>query len=158
MSTPLAAVGPFSDAELDAWHGMLHLHSLVLRELDRGLLLHHHVTVREFDVLITLFNAPDQRFRMSELAEQVMLSASGLTRMVERLERAGLAERQPDPTDARSSYTVLTPAGLKRLDEARVTHNAVIRELFTDHLSSEELRQVGDLWKRILAAIEPRAD
>src|SRR5437868_1884186 len=92
---------PFTDHELAAWHGMLQLQAGVLRQLDAALSERHQLSVREFDVLITLANAPDLHLRMSGLADQVMLSPSGLTRMVERLERAGLVHRRPDPDDAR---------------------------------------------------------
>jgi DNA-binding MarR family transcriptional regulator len=73
-----------------------------------------------------------------------------LTRLVERLERAHLVERQNDTRDARSFSTVLTDQGLQRLDEARTTHNAVIRGHFTDRLSAEELRELGAIWRKVL--------
>jgi DNA-binding MarR family transcriptional regulator len=145
---------PFSADEHAAWHGLLQVHAVVVRELDRALVVNHRLQVREFDVLITLFNASEHRLRMSELAERVLLSASGLTRLVDRLERAGLAQRLADPADARSSYTVLTEAGLERLNRARETHNGVIRERMTNHLNREQLRQLGDCWSRIVSNTE----
>jgi DNA-binding MarR family transcriptional regulator len=150
VSSPHSSGAPFSDDELFAWQGMLTLYSRVIRDLDQDLLASHQLSVREFDVLITLFNAPDRRLRMTELAQRVMLSPSGLTRLVERLERAHLVERQNDSTDARSFRAVLTDQGLQRLDEARTTHNAVIRGHFTDRLSVEELRELGAIWGKML--------
>jgi DNA-binding MarR family transcriptional regulator len=150
VSTPNSSGRPFSDDEFAAWHGMLTLYSRIMRDLDRSMLASHHISVREFDVLITLFNAPDGRLRMTELAQHVMLSPSGLTRLVERLERAGLVERQTDRSDARSFHTVLTDLGTRRLDEARTTHNAVIRAHFTDRLSVEVLRELGAIWDKVL--------
>jgi DNA-binding MarR family transcriptional regulator len=150
VSSPNSSGAPFSDDELAAWHGMLPLYNRVMRDLDRALLISHQISVREFDVLITLFNAPHRRLRMSELAQRVMLSPSGLTRLVERLERARLVERQTDPSDARSFRAVLTDLGAQRLDEARATHNAVIRTRFTDRLSVEELRELGAIWAKAL--------
>lgn len=150
MSSPNSSSAPFTDDELAAWHGMLSLYSRVMRDLDQDLLASHQLSVREFDVLITLFNAPDRRLRMTELAQRVMLSPSGLTRLVERLERARLVERQKDSTDTRSFRAVLTCQGLQRLDAARTTHNAVIRRHFTDRLSSGELRELGALWGKVL--------
>jgi DNA-binding MarR family transcriptional regulator len=149
VSSPNSSGAPFSDDELAAWHGMLSLYSRVMRHLDHELLESHQLAVREFDVLITLLNAPDRRLRMSELAQRVMLTPSGLTRLVERLERAKLVERRNDPGDARSFRAVLTDSGAQRLDEARATHNAVIRGWFTDHLSVEELRELGALWAKV---------
>jgi DNA-binding MarR family transcriptional regulator len=150
VSSPNTSGAPFSDDELVAWQGMLTLYSRVIRDLDQDLLASHQLSVREFDVLITLFNAADRRLRMTELAQRVLLSPSGLTRLVERLERAHLVERQNNSTDARSFRAVLTDKGLERLDEARTTHNAVIRGGFTDRLSVEELRELGAIWGKVL--------
>lgn len=151
MSTPKSSGAAFTDQELAAWHGVLTLHSRIMRESDRELLASHRISLREFDVLITLFNAPDRRLRMTELAQQVMLSPSGLTRLVDRLERAKLVERHNDSRDARSFRTVLTDAGLQRLDEARTTHNAIIRGHFTDRLSKAQLRELGAIWRKLLS-------
>jgi DNA-binding MarR family transcriptional regulator len=129
---------------------MLTLYARIMRDLDGSLLASHHISVREFDVLITLFNAPDRRLRMTELAQRVMLSPSGLTRLAERLERAGLVAREADRSDARSFHTVLTDPGAQRLDEARTTHNAVIRAHLTNRLSVEELRELGAIWEKAL--------
>jgi DNA-binding MarR family transcriptional regulator len=149
-ATPKLSGAPFTPEELAAWHGMLRLHSRVFRALDAALVAAHRIAVREFDVLITLANAPDRRLRMTDLAGQVMLSPSGLSRLVDRLERDGLVARAPDPTDARGARTTLTDAGQVRLDEARATHNAVIRELFTDRLSVEELCQLAAIWDKLM--------
>ena len=150
VSSPDLSRAPFSDDELAAWHGMLTLYSRVMRDLDRDLLASHQISIREFDVLITLANAPDRRLRMSDLAQRVMLTPSGLTRLVERLERARLVERQTDPSDARSFRAVLTDPGAQRLEEARATHNAVIRVRVTDRLSVQELRELGAIWGKVL--------
>jgi DNA-binding MarR family transcriptional regulator len=127
---------------------MLSLQAHVLREIDGALSRVHRISVREFDVLITLTNAPDRRLRMTDLAQQVMLSPSGLSRLVDRLQRDGLVAREPDPDDARGARTALTDAGQLKLDEARTTHNAVIREHFIHHLSPEDLRRLGDIWQK----------
>jgi DNA-binding MarR family transcriptional regulator len=144
----------FSSEELAAWHGMLTVYGRIMRDLDSGLIASHGISVREFDVLITLFNAPDRRLRMSDLAGSVMLSPSGLTRLIDRLERSQLVSRQDDETDARSVQVALTDSGQERLDEARGTHNAVIRHHFTDHLSAKQLRSIGDIWQRVLKGEE----
>ena len=87
----MSSTAPLDDAELAAWHGMLRTHALVIRSLDEQLARHHGLAVSEFDVLITLASAPDRELRMSELADRVMLSPSGFTRLVGRLERIGLS-------------------------------------------------------------------
>jgi DNA-binding MarR family transcriptional regulator len=148
-ASPKISGAPFTPEELGAWHGMLRLHSRVFRALDAAHGSANRISVREFDVLITLANAPDRRLRMTDLAAQVMLSPSGLSRLVDRLERDGLVARTPDPTDARGARTTLTAAGQVKLDEARATHNAVIRALFTDRLDVEELRQLAAIWDKV---------
>jgi DNA-binding MarR family transcriptional regulator len=139
---------PFSDAEHAAWHGLLQVHAQVAHALDEALTREHRMPVSSFDVLITLANAPDRKLRMSELADAIMFSPSGLTRLVARLERGGLVAREPDPDDGRSSFARATPEGIRRLDAARATHDAVIREQFLDHLSAAELRSIGSTLSR----------
>ena len=143
---------PFDDLELWAWHGMLRTHAEVIRRLDEQMARRHDLAVTEFDVLITLDNAPDRELRMSELAGRVMLSASGLTRLVGRLERAGLVGRRQALDDGRSFLAGLTEAGAQRLAEARPTHNAVIRELFLGKLSSADQAALGRAWSVLDAA------
>ncbi len=145
----------FSDEETAVWRGLLYVHMRVLRELDQELTRRHGLPVREFDVLMTLFRAPDWRLRMSELAERVLLSPSGLTRMIERLEREGWVQRRIDPGDARSYHATLTERGAQRLAEARVTHNAIIRAQFIDRLSADELHDLATIWKKVLREQAP---
>jgi DNA-binding MarR family transcriptional regulator len=103
-------------------------------------------------VLVQLANAPDRMLRMSELAKAVLLTRSGLTRLVDRLERRGLVERRSCPSDARGFHAVLTAEGLRRLKEARPTHLAGVRRLFLDLLEPEELRSLAAIWERVEAA------
>src|SRR3954470_8533975 len=109
--------------EWESWGALMLLHRSVLRELDDDLRREHGLAVTEFDVLITLFNAPDQRLRMSVLAERVLLSPAGATHLVTRLERDGLVRREVDPADGRKWFTVLTDKGDETLRAARRTHN-----------------------------------
>src|SRR5215471_15002200 len=120
-----------SDAEFRAWHGTLLFTNSTTRALDEALSEAHGISVKEFDVLITLFNAPDGRLRMTELAERVVLSPSGVTHLVTRLERDGLLQRAVDENDRRSFFAALTPTGQERLRESRPTHNEVVREHLT---------------------------
>jgi len=87
--------------------------------------------------------------RMCELAEQVQLSRSGLTRLVDRLEREGLLERCSCQHDARGAYACLTQTGRERLIEARGTHLAVVREHFLSRFSESELSLLADMWERL---------
>ena len=126
----------------EAWHRLLRLSRRVLREIDARLDAEHRLGLNEFDVLITLDNAPDRRLRMTDLAEAVMFSSGGLTRLVGRLESRGLVERIPDPDDARSFYAALSGDGSQRLSEARVTHDAVIEEHFSAKVTGGEMQSL----------------
>jgi DNA-binding MarR family transcriptional regulator len=136
--------------ELAAWHGMLAAHAALIRELDGQLRAVHGLGVSEFDVLITLFNGAERGVRMTDLAKAIMLSPAGLTHMVTRLERDRLVERAVDPADRRSFLVRLTHGGRERLDAARVTHNAVIRDRFTTRLTGPQLHQLSGAWDAIL--------
>ena len=139
-----------SDAEFRAWHGSLLFTNLATRALDEALIDAHGISVKEFDVLITLFNAPDGRLRMTELAQRVVLSASGVTHLVTRLERDGLLQRIVDEGDRRSFFAALTAAGHQRLRDSRPTHNEVIREHLTRRLTPAQLKTLGALWEKIV--------
>jgi DNA-binding MarR family transcriptional regulator len=134
----------------EAWHRLLRLSRRVLHEIDTRLDAEHRIGVNEFDVLITLDNAPDRRLRMTDLAEAVMFSSGGLTRLVGRLESRGLVERIPDPDDARSFYAALTAGGAEMLSETRLTHDAVIEELLGAKLTGGEMRSLSGALGRAL--------
>ena len=139
-----------TDAEFRAWHGCLQFMNVVMRELDSSLIAAHGISVKEFDVLITLFNAPSGRLRMTELSERVVLTPSGVTHLVTRLERDGLVSRAVDEGDRRSFFASLTPAGRRRLRDSRPTHNDVIRTHLTRRLNGTQLKTMGALWDTIL--------
>src|SRR4051812_38240070 len=137
--------------ELGAWREFLHVHAVLTRELDEELRRSHGLPLSSYHVLVNLESAPDRQMRMSELADAVLLSRSGLTRLVERLEREGLLSRADCPDDARGSLAVLTDTGMDRLAQARKTHLRGVRERFLDHFSDDELERLGEHWSRILA-------
>jgi DNA-binding MarR family transcriptional regulator len=137
--------------EFEAWNALLAVTKAVLRELDESLRAATSLSVTEFDVLITLFNAPDRKLGMTELASRVMLSPSGLTHLVTRMERDRLLERQENPADGRKSFTVLTTIGDDRLRVARTTHNRVLRELLLPHLQAGDRRTLARLGRRLQA-------
>jgi DNA-binding MarR family transcriptional regulator len=139
-----------TDAEFRAWHGCLRFTNTVMRELDAALIGAHGISVKEFDVLITLYNAPAGRLRMTELAERVVLTPSGVTHLVTRLERDRLVSRVVDEEDRRSFFAEMTRDGRRRLREARPTHNEVVRAHLTSRLNAEQLGAMGALWDVIL--------
>ena len=135
--------------EWASWLALLQLHQMVLAELDTQLRHRHGLAVTEFDVLITLFNAPGQRLQMSALARQVLLSPAGTTHLVTRLERDRLVRRAVDPADRRRWFTVLTTDGDTMLRAARRTHNDVLRRTFLALTSAADRRTLERLWQRL---------
>ncbi len=139
--------------EYESWNALLAVTKAVLRELDASLRAEAGLSVTEFDVLITLFNAPERKLGMSDLANRVMLSPSGLTHLVTRMERDHLLAREEDPTDRRKFFTVLTPTGDERLRGARSTHNQVLRRTLLPHLRGQERRALAELGRRLEASL-----
>jgi DNA-binding MarR family transcriptional regulator len=125
---------------------------VLVAELDDELRSRHGLPLTSFDVLAQLDLAPEGQLRMSELADAVLLSRSGLTRLVERLEAKGLLERRECTEDARGAYAVLTDEGRTMLSEARETHLVGVRRLFLERFDEEELESLGHLWQRVLPA------
>src|SRR3954451_13974411 len=125
------------------------LHRSVLKSLDAELRSAHGLAVTEFDVLITLFNAPQQRLGMSDLADRVLLSPAGTTHLVTRLERDRLVRREVDPADRRKWFTVLTDKGDRTLQPARRTHNDVLRRTLFADTTPPERRTLRRIWQRL---------
>ena len=146
----------FDELEMGAWAGFLRAHATLVRELDAELTERHGLALTSYDVLVQLDSAPQNRLRMSELADAVLLSRSGLTRLVGRLEAAGMVERAGCKDDLRGAWAVLTPEGARRLAEARETHRRGVRERFLDRFSEEEQLQLGRAWERVLGQPRPR--
>jgi DNA-binding MarR family transcriptional regulator len=146
------ATPPLSDGRV-AWHRLLQISRRVLREIDLQLDVAHRIGINEFDVLITLDNADARRLRMTDLAEAVMFSSGGLTRLVGRLESRGLVQRTPDPDDARSFHAALTDAGSERLAQARVTHDAVIEELLGSNLTDKQMATLAQTLGRLIGGM-----
>src|ERR1044071_3852871 len=125
--------------ELAAWRGLLRVHSALVKALDAELLATHGLPLTSYEVLINLQAAPGRRRRMAELADGVLLSRSGMTRLVDRLEREGLLERDACTDDGRGTYAVLTEKGEACLAEARRTHLDGVRGRFLRHFDPDEL-------------------
>jgi DNA-binding MarR family transcriptional regulator len=132
-----------------AWTGMVRVHERIMHELDAELERTHDLSLAEFDVLLQLSEAPDRRMRMADLAEAVLLTRSGVSRLVDRLESRGLVERARCPSDARGLNASLTDAGAERLAEAAVTHLEGLRARFTDRLSAEDVSRLESIWEQI---------
>ncbi|MBC7373861.1 MAG: MarR family transcriptional regulator [Frankiales bacterium] len=139
-----------SSAELTAWRTFLRAHATVTRRLEAELVLEHDLPLASYDVLVQLSEAPDRRLRMTELADRVLLSRSGLTRLADRLERDGLLVRRACPSDARGTLAVLTDAGLERLRAAWPTHLRGVAEHVTGRLTSAEVDQLSLLLGKLV--------
>lgn len=141
-----------TDARLDAWRAFLRAHARVVRELERELQAEQGLALTDYDVLVQLAAAKGRRLRMSELADRLLLSRSGVTRLVDRLVRAGLVERMTCDDDRRGQWASLTDAGLRRLRDASPTHLRGVAEHFLDRLSADELRSLQRSLDRVVAA------
>jgi DNA-binding MarR family transcriptional regulator len=128
---------------------MLRVHARLLAELDAELEAEHGLALVSYEVLLALHDAPGGRLRMAELADSVLLSRSGTTRLCDRLVRDGLVGRCSAPDDARGSYAVISELGRERFAAARATHLAGIRRRFTGLLADEELTALAALWDRV---------
>jgi DNA-binding MarR family transcriptional regulator len=124
---------------IGAWRSFLTAHARVTRRLDEELQAAHGLSLAEYDALLQIAHAPGRRIRMNVLAERVVLSRSGVTRLVDRLEAAGDVERSACATDARGQEAVLTHTGLTRLRSASTTHLDGVRRYFLDRLDPADL-------------------
>lgn len=121
-----------------AWRAFLYAHAAVMRELEAQLVAEREMTLAEYDALVQLASAPGARLRMSDLASRVLLSRSGVTRLVDRLETQGLVRRESCGSDARGSFAALTPAGVRRLREAMPIHLRGVEQVFMDVIGDED--------------------
>jgi DNA-binding MarR family transcriptional regulator len=149
MATHAEATGELSSLELHAWRGLLRAHAALVKELDAELDERHGMPLSSYEVLIVLRSAPERRLRMSDLAQTVVLSRSGVTRLVDRLEREGLLARVTCLSDGRGCFAALTDKGEETLDRVRPTHLAGVRERFIRHFSEDELALMAEFWDRV---------
>ena len=148
----MTSTAALSTSELVAWRTFLRAHATIVRRLESELVAEHDLPLASYDVLVQLSEAPERRLRMTELAERVLLSRSGLTRLVDRLVRDGLVERQACPEDARGTLAVLTDRGLERLRGAWPTHVRGVAEHMA-RLAPEDV----DTLTRLMVAMVPDA-
>lgn len=137
---------------------LLRAHASVTRRLSGRLLVEHGLTLSDYEVLLRLSRAPERRLRRVDLAEQVVLSASGITRLLDGLEASGLVERAACETDRRVVYAVLTEAGLEKLEEASRSHVAQVEELFGDRYDAAELAELAALLERLAEPGAPECE
>jgi DNA-binding MarR family transcriptional regulator len=137
------------ERQLEAWVRFLRAHAALTRQLSADLVAEHGLTINDYEVLLHLARAPEKALRRVDLAERVLLTASGITRLLEGLERAGYVTREACATDRRVVYAKLTEAGEEKLREASGTHVAGIHELFTERFSADERQTLAELLGRL---------
>jgi DNA-binding MarR family transcriptional regulator len=138
------------EAQLAAWRGLVRVHAALVKELDAELEARHGLPLTSYEVLRSLANAPNGKLRMAELAEHAMLSRSGMTRLIDRLEREGLVGRTTCDKDGRGCYAVVTDRGRAALEEACATYLAVVRSGFVRHFTLDEMQELAGLLARPL--------
>ena len=135
--------------EHTAWVGLLRAHASTTRRFNAELVAEHGLTLNDYEVLLHLSRAEGQRLRRVDLVERVLLTPSGITRLLGGLECAGYVERASCDADARVTYAQLTAAGESKLRQAAETHVSGIREFFRGRFSDDELRALGGLLERL---------
>jgi DNA-binding MarR family transcriptional regulator len=133
------------ETRLAAYRAFLTAHAAVIARIEREMAAAGAIPLTWYDVLLELYEAPERRLRLHELARRVVLTRSGLTRMVDRLEEAGLLRREPDPTDRRGAFA----AGHEALRRAWPVYARGITAYFARHLGEEEARAIAALFGRI---------
>lgn len=139
----------FTDLEQRAWGGLLGMYGRLVRQIDADLQEHSRISHVEFEVLLRLFWVEDHRLRIQDLAAQSVLTRSGVSRMIERLELAGLVTREEATEDRRGAYAVLTEVGEERFRSALHAHIVFVRNNFLELFSDEELEQMAEFWQRV---------
>jgi len=142
-------VSPRTTPELQAWVALLRAHATSVRRFNAELVAEHGLTLNDYEVLLHLSRAEGGRLRRVDLAERVLLTPSGITRLLEGLEGSGFVERASCDADARVTYAQLTGEGEAKLRAAGKTHVAGIREFFRGRFSQDELQALGGLLERL---------
>jgi DNA-binding MarR family transcriptional regulator len=146
---------PRGGTEIEAWAGLLRAHASITRRFNAELVSEHGLTLNDYEVLLVLAHSPDRRLRRVDLSERVLLTPSGITRLLVGLEQCGYVERASCESDARVTYAQLTDDGLAKLRDAAKTHVAGIRGLFSERYSGGELETLRDLLQRL--PVDPSA-
>jgi DNA-binding MarR family transcriptional regulator len=157
----LPAREPHANADppsMVAWRSFLRAHAAITKALEAELLARQRLSLATYDVLVQLVEAPRRRLRMTELADAVLLSRSGITRLVERLERDGLVRREPAARDGRGVLAVLTDTGLARLRLASPVHLDGVRRHFVSLLDENELAELGAACEKLAVSPAQKPD
>jgi DNA-binding MarR family transcriptional regulator len=135
--------------EVQAFVHFVRAHACVVRGLDRELVAGHGLTINDYEVLLRLSRAPERMMRRVDLAQQVLLTPSGITRLLDGLQRCGFVDKAACDSDARVVYARLTDAGQEKLDRATEDHVESIRALFGTRFTEDELQTLRDFLERL---------
>lgn len=155
MSSQVLRTQLESEPNLEAWISFLRAHASLTRDMSARLEAEHGLTLNDYDCMVQLAYAPERSLRRVDLARSVLLSPSGITRLLDGLEREGWVEKRSCASDARVTYAHMTDAGLEKFKAARKTHLADIEESFGSRFTPEELEIVSSLLGRLLDSDEP---
>jgi DNA-binding MarR family transcriptional regulator len=147
-----------STAPVQAFVRLLQGHAAATRELSADLVRDHGLTINDYEALLRLSRADGHYLKRVELAESLVLTPSGVTRLLDGLERAGYVEKGSCETDARITYAVLTDAGHEKLEEASRSHIAQIRAFFGERFDADELAMLAELLGRLPGAVGDGTD
>jgi DNA-binding MarR family transcriptional regulator len=140
---------PTPTPEIEAWANLLRAHAATTRRFNAELVTGHGLTLNDYEVLLHLAHAPGRRLRRVDLADRILLTPSGITRLLEGLERCGYVERASCESDARVTYAQLTRDGFEKLRAAAATHVEGIRAYFAERFSVAELKSLRALLERL---------
>ena len=141
-----------SDEYLTMWRAFIEAHSSIMRNLEQVMEDEHGVALTWFDVLVHLEEAPDNRLRLGELAESVILTRSGIERLVDRMVEAGLIRREPCPGDRRGYFAVITQEGKDTLERVGPSRSQKAREVFLRHVKTQEVSVMRGVFTRVINA------
>ncbi len=139
-----------SESEQNSWRAWLDASRLLMAETNRELLEGHGLSIADYEILVQLSENPERRMRMSELAERTFSSRSRLSHQIDRMEKAGLVEREACTVDARGLWAVLTEQGWAKIVEAAPDHVASVRRHLVDLLSAEEFLALGAACRKVV--------
>ena len=157
VTAPVARRLTADDPRLAPWRAFLEAHARVSRRLDEDLRAEHDLSLAEYDALLNIAQAPGRRLRMRQLSDRVILSKSGVTRLIDRLVADGLVERSACLADARGAEAVLTEAGLSRLRQASRTHLRGINEHFIEPLGDTDVSVIESAMRAIAVSSGPES-
>jgi DNA-binding MarR family transcriptional regulator len=149
LSSQVLSAQQLSEPGIQAWTRFLRAHAAITRELSARLEAEHGLTLSDYDVLIQLYHAPDRKLRRIDLARQVLLTASGITRLLDGLESCALVKKERCESDARVTYAVLTERGVRKCEEASESHLTDVEELFAANFEPAERASLAELLGRL---------